>query len=289
VARLTTTLVLAPAGAALAAAALATAAPGQGSGAPASQAGVGQNPCLVAEKARQLRCPDLVMKRPFGLYVDRRTRRGRTLLRAGNSLDNVGRGPVELHGVRIGRSHFMRGRQRIYRRGGGRIGVRTGARLYFKYVAGQVRYWKFHRAARFELWRLDGEGHYKRLSRRGPKVSYCLRDLRRTRPRSRSPRRRVYPACNTSRRIRRVTIGTSVGWSDIYPPTYPEQWIDVTGLRGCFAYRHVADPANRIYESNEDNNKARVIVRLPFRRRGARPCPGQSGRTPARQPTEYGY
>ena len=71
---------------------------------------------------------------------------------------------------------------------------------------------------------------------------------------------------------RRVTLGTSVGWSDVYPPTYPEQWIDVTGLRGCFAYRHIADPRNGIYESNERNNAATVTIRLPFRP-GAQRCP----------------
>ena len=48
----------------------------------------------------------------------------------------------------------------------------------------------------------------------------------------------------------------------------------MTGLRGCFAYVHIADPENGVYESNEDNNEAQVIVRLPFRlgerRRGCR-------------------
>ena len=39
----------------------------------------------------------------------------------------------------------------------------------------------------------------------------------------------------------------------------------MTGLRGCFAYRHTADPRNGIYESNERNNSAQVIVRLPFK------------------------
>jgi subtilase family serine protease len=48
----------------------------------------------------------------------------------------------------------------------------------------------------------------------------------------------------------------------------------VTGLRGCFAYVHIADPENGIFESNEDNNEAQTIVRLPFkekrRRKGCR-------------------
>ena len=221
------------------------------------------NPCL-APGAERLRCPDLVMRRPYGLYTDRLTKAGHTVLRAGNVIDSAGAGPAELHGVRIG-PRFMRARQRIYTRDGGRIGIRTGARLQFKFAHQQLYWWKFYKAARFELWRLDDAGQRIRRVRTGPKVAYCLRDLGRTRPwLRRSPRRRVYPACSTNARAQRVTLGTSVGWADIYPPAYPEQWIDVTGLRGCFAYVHTADPENGIHESDEDNNEAQVIVRLPF-------------------------
>jgi hypothetical protein len=231
------------------------------------------NPCIGPD-ARELRCPDLVMRRPYGLYTDRLTRAGHTVLRAGNVIDSVGAGPAELHGRRIG-PRFMRARQRIYTRDGGRIAVRTGALLQFKFAHQSLYWWKFYDAARFELWRVDGDGERTRRVRTGPKVAYCLRDLTHTRPRlRRSPRRRVYPACSTSPRAQRVTLGTSIGWADIYPPAYPEQWIDVTGLRGCFAYVHIADPENGIYESDEDNNEAQVIVRLPFeadsRRRGCR-------------------
>ena len=238
--------------------------------APAGAGAVDPNPCLTPEVA-QLRCPDFVMRKPYGLQSDRI--RGRTLLRAGNSLDSVGQGPAELHGVRTGGSYYMRARQRIYRRDGGRRGVDTGARLYFKYAHLSRNWWKFLFAAKFELWRIDGQGRKTRKVRRGPKISYCLRDFRRTRRMPGSPRRRVYPACSTNERARRVTLGTSVGWSDVYPPSYPEQWIDVTGLRGCFAYVHTADPLNGVYESNEENNSAEVIVRLPFRR-GRQRCTG---------------
>ena len=79
---------------------------------------VGENPC-IGPRANQLRCPDLVMRRPYGLYTDRLTKAGHTVLRAGNVIDSVGAGPAELFGTRIG-PRFMRGRQRIYKRDGGR-------------------------------------------------------------------------------------------------------------------------------------------------------------------------
>ena len=191
--------------------------------------------------------------------------------------------------MRIG-PRFMRARQRIYRRAGGRISLETGARMEFKYAHLNRRWWKYHNAARFELWRLDQEGRRVRLERDGPKVSYCLRDLSRTRPwLRRSPAKAVYPACDTYPGRQRETIGTSVGWSDIYPPTYPEQWINVTGLRGCFAYLHEADPGNGIYESNERNNSAAVIVRLPWRGSAARGCPRGSRPGSGDGSEPYGY
>lgn len=234
---------------------------GAGAVAPAAAA-PDPNPC-IGPQAATLRCPDLVMRRPSGLYVDVKTHPSRVLLRAGNSIDNIGTGPAELRGRRTSR-WFMLAHQRIYKRDGGRISVKTGARLQFKFAHLQRYWWKFLHAAEFQLWRLDRQGKRVKLVRRGPKVAYCLRDLGHTRRGLRgSPRGPVYPACSNNRFARGVTLGTSVGWSDIYPPDYPQQWIDVTGLRGCFAYMQRADPRNGLYESNENNNTAQVIVRLP--------------------------
>ena len=71
-----------------------------------------------------------------------------------------------------------------------------------------------------------------------------------------------------------MTLGTSVGWSDIYPSDYDHQWINVTGLRGCFAFVLRVDPKGLLVEMNERNNVSQRIVRLPYRRgRDSQNCP----------------
>ena len=114
-------------------------------------------------------------------------------------------------------------------------------------------------------WRVDRTRRKIRLARTGPKQFYCFRDLERTRPGPLSPVDPVYPACNQNPRERKATLGTSVGWSDIYPSTYDKQWIDVTGLKGCFAYVLRLDPAGLFHELDRENNVAQRIVRLPWR------------------------
>lgn len=251
---------------------------GQVTGAPGGRAPAVDeaNPC-TGPHAGRLRCPDLQMGTPANLHLDHYE--GRTVLRAGNNLKNRGEGPVMLRGKRNG-SRTMSARQHIYRQDGSRLIVRTGARLFFKFIEGQGHYWKWQNAARFELWSLQPDGSRNELVRTGPKVHYCLRDLQRTSPSKDSPRGRVFPSCSKDPGKREVTLGTSAGWSDVYPSQYYQQWIDVTGLRGCFAYVHRADPGNHVWENFEGNNDAQRIVRLPWRG-SARGCPG-TGRSKAK-------
>jgi hypothetical protein len=233
------------------------------------------NPCLERETRRRLMCPDLTMSPPENVFLSRK-RDGRLRLHAGNSINSVGRGPAELRGRRTSRWR-MSARQVIYRRDGRLRRLDTGASLVFKRIPGQYRYWKYFNAAKFELWRLNNRGRRTKLVRVGPKVSYCLRDLQRRNPQlAGSPAEFQYPACNQEFDTQRVTLGTSVGWSDVYPSTYHEQWIDVTNLSGCFAYVHIADPGNGIYETDERNNEGERIVRLPWRGRAIGDCPERS-------------
>lgn len=225
-------------------------------------------PCALARL--HLRCPDLVMSAPSHLELDRSTEPGRVLLRAASSIDNVGAGPLELRGNRQGAT--MRVTQAIYDRSGRAHLFPTRGKLVFKYVpgdryggpgVGDFTYWKFRYAATFELWALGAGRRGTRLVRTGPKLVYCFRDLLRTHPSPVSPAGPVYGACNQNPGLQHDTLGTSVGWSDVYPYEYPQQWIDVTGLRGRFAYVQVADPRGLIFESNERNNLSETYVALP--------------------------
>lgn len=209
-----------------------------------------------------LRCPDLVMGRPAHLRIERV--RGRVRLRGASRLMNIGEGPIELRGRRTS-VREMAVTQVIHRGDGGRLQWSTQAELYFKLIPGQGRYWKLRHAARLEVWSITEDGSLDRPVRRSQKVDYCLRDLVRHHIRPRAPVQRVYPRCDQDASRASVTLGTSVGWIDRYPSTYYEQYVDVTGLIGSFAFVMRADPDSELAELSDANNAAWVLVSLPTR------------------------
>ena len=221
------------------------------------------NPCET-EEARELLCPNLKIGKPADLYLDYYG--GKALLRATSDVKSRGKGPMELRGHRNG-WHSMRVNQRIHRVGGGLLFLPTEATLHFTDVGAYFggSYWKVHQLAGFTLRRVGPDGKVGPVVRSSPKLNYCLRDLERTRAGHRSPPTRHYPGCDQDPYTDAVTLGTSVGWSDIYPAPYDKQWIDVSGLRGCFAYRMTVDPKELLFESNERDNSAQRLVRLPYR------------------------
>lgn len=227
------------------------------------------NPCL--RKALHLRCPDLVMSAPSELHLDTTTIAGRVLLRATSSVNSLGAGPIELR-ARRGTHRRWIVSQAIYDRRGHAHLFRTRVRLVYKYIpgyryeygyVGSTSYWKVRHLAAFQLWSVNAHLKLGRLVRTGPKVDYCLRDLARTHPSRRSPTAAVYPGCSEQAGISRDLFGTSVGWSDIYPYGYPEQWIDVTGLRGRYAFVQIVNPRGLWWESNTRNNASETFVSLP--------------------------
>lgn len=264
------------------AAALVAAALGGAAAVPVTAGGQGEeggpaaNPCLDA--ALRLRCPDLVMRRAYDLHL-LRSPRGRLVLTAASAIVNVGEGPLEIHARRVSEYH-MAARQVLRAKPGGRdvvLPARGRVDWYDTHTRGV--YWKFRHAARFELYRLDADGRADGLVRIGPKVHYCFRDLDRlVHPRSGlpyagSPRHRHFGACSQTQGVSRVTLGTSVGWADVYPSGYPQNSVSVTGLRGCFAYVLRVDPLDVLVETREDDNVSARTIRLPWRGTRLRGCP----------------
>jgi hypothetical protein len=232
-------------------------------GVSAASAAAIEDPC-AGPGAKDLLCPNRRIARPSELYVDR-TGDGHVDQRATSDVRSRGRGPMELRGRRDGR-RSMRVNQRIYKVGGGHITVPSEAKLHFTSVGAYFggSYWKVHQLAHFDLRRVLPDGGLGPVVRTSPKLNYCLRDLAHTRPGRRSPSHWVYPGCNQNPFIDHDVLGTSVGWSDIYPAAYSKQWINVAGLRGCFAYQMTVDPKEVLFESNENDNTSQVRVRLPY-------------------------
>jgi hypothetical protein len=201
-------------------------------------------------------------------------------LLATNRIVNVGAGPLELRAPHAGNPKanaykFASATQVVRSKTGSPVFFPLAGWIYWKAIPGQGHYWKYWRAARFELWTLNADGTRDKLQRTGPKLSYCFRDLKRVRTFARSPKQRVFPGCSQDFGRKELRLGVSPGWADIYPSTYHENWISVTGLHGCFAFVHRADPLGDIVESREDDNIGERVIRLPARHGSVAPrnCP----------------
>jgi hypothetical protein len=216
------------------------------------------NPCVDPVLAPQLLCPDLRMAAPRDLSV---SKGGKQLLHATNDIQSRGDGPMEIRGTRTSK-RYMSVRQAIHRRSGPPQLFDTDGQLVFYNIPKQGPYWKFAEAALFQLWSIDPTtGARLAVVRTGPKLNYCFRDLKRTG--KAGPKKRIYPGCSQNPKIQKRTLGTSVGWSDIYPAGYYQNWINVSGLSGCFEFVMTADPDNYLFEKDETNNQGSRRVRLP--------------------------
>ena len=109
------------------------------------------------------------------------------------------------------------------------------------------------------------DGSLGDVVRTSPKLNYCVRDLERTGRASARPTTATTPAATRTRTIIRDTLGTSVGWSDIYPADYDKQWIDVSGLRGCFAFPMTVDPKHLPASSRTSTTTPRTAAAAAVR------------------------
>ena len=219
----------------------------------------------AAQAEPRILYPNLKTLKPSHLRFDTETINGTThqVLRFTNTVHNAGQGPLELIGKTITTSGQRKTRvyQRLYSVTGTR--EKTNAVGTFVYHPshdhmhfGNFAEYQLWTRAEFAAWLRSGrtEGSPRRADLLSSKVTFCVMDYRRVHLKPGSPRYAVYDQCG------RHLQGLSVGWGDTYKYSLPEQWIDLgtTPLAsGRYVLRSVADPLNRIYESEHRRDSAR--------------------------------
>jgi hypothetical protein len=216
-------------------------------------------PPAAAAVSSHAQLPDLIpwsSKRRgyvYGWTLDRNEKPGRLLLRLTTAIANGGTGPLELRGGRHNTST-----QDVYQR------IFNDDGTYADRLAGTFTYHPAHHHTHFDnfaayrLRAMTGKSGIGRVIKGGSKLSFCLTDsdeYNLSLPNA--PADGEYFACGEKRQ------GISVGWSDVYSSTLADQWVDITNVKpGKYWLEVVADPGNRIRESNEKNNVTRIPVNL---------------------------
>jgi Tol biopolymer transport system component len=204
------------------------------------------------------RLPDLDQRAPAKIVV---SQVGRTLrLGFASSTQNLGRGPLVIHGVRRGRGPMI-ANQVVELRGGKTRRVRDIGRLHYELHSPHY-HWHFQSFVRYELRRASDFG----LVVRDRKSGFCLIDRwGRASPRlpgTGSPR--FVGDCGGGQPdARRVVEGTSVGYVDRYPAFFHGQSLDITRLPARrYVLVHRANPERTMRELRYSDNAASVLLRL---------------------------
>jgi hypothetical protein len=163
------------------------------------------------------------------------------------------------------------------------------ARTYYSdspnhFVDSPAGTWEFHAEhqhyhynnfVQSNLWVADSRGRRVGTApiRTGRKVSFCMEDERLDNnmwgKEGVRPRFYVAPDCLVfvpsaeDANFNYIIQGLTPGWDDIYEWYLPGQYIDVDGVPdGDYVLETIADPDNKLVESNERNNCGTVLVRL---------------------------
>lgn len=214
----------------------------------------------LAPGADQL-LPDLEQLAPRGLVVIAKGRRFK--LGFDSAVENLGRGPLRIRGVRPPGRATMDAVQVIELRGGGtRIVEGVGRMRYEDHPP--HKHWHFQPFERYELRRASDNAFLVRDGKSG----FCLVDrygrASRHVPNVGPPR--FISDCGAYRpQLRRVEEGSSVGYVDRYPAFFHGQDVDVTGVpAGEYVLVHLANPERLARELRYSNNAASVRLRLTW-------------------------
>jgi len=175
------------------------------------------------------------------------------------TIGNAGRGPFEVHAVRVTERDRWRVSQRFREPNGTTTElVIPEAELVFG-GHGHV-HWHVHLGASYTLLAPSG-----RVLRAYEKVGFCFFDQQpaEAAPPFAAPRPRFPKTSCDGEETTELEMGLSPGWTDPYQWTLPDQRIEVQGLPdGVYRLVARADPDNWFRESNERDNEVWVDLRL---------------------------
>jgi hypothetical protein len=204
--------------------------------------------------------PDLSMLPPSDFRIVVRDN-GRRLLRFSTIAVNLGPGPFQIVGYDAdgsGGSSRLAVRQEILEADGSFSRHATSATMFW----GGDGHNHYH-VANGQKWTLRNTAN--RTIARGTKIGFCFLDSHRwvatTEPRYTG----ASNVCQMSKR--RIEMGISPGWGDIYRSNLRFQWIEITGVpNGEYLLRVGVDPpfatGGRFIEANDGNNRAWARIRI---------------------------
>jgi len=201
--------------------------------------------------------PDFDQRAPFRLTVSG------TKLGFASATDNVGAGPVWVRGSRASRFAPMVARQLVRLSDGSLRTYDDAGRLRYTPESSHS-HWHLLDFQRYELRTLGGD-----VVVRDRKSGFCLADHYGL------ARRRVaifsggsfYGNCAASNPgTLAVEQGTSVGFTDLYPPHFHGQNLELRGVpAGVYLLVHRANPTQQLEEIDYGNNDASLRIRLTWR------------------------
>ena len=207
--------------------------------------------------------PDLDQRVPAALTVLRLA--GRWRLGFGSAVDNIGEGPIWIHGSRPSTAvPNMRGDQLVKLRGGGpkRVYRQVGTLRYQSHPP--HRHWHFRPFARYELRR---PSDFKLLVR-DRKTGFCIADhygFAAKRVKNFTGPHFLGKCGMGNPRQLRVNEGASPGYTDRYPAFFHGQDLDLTDLAaGRYLLVNRSNPDRKMKESRYDNNASSVLLLLKW-------------------------
>jgi len=203
--------------------------------------------------------PNLRTRKPA--YLTIRYESGRKLLRFTNMIVNAGNGPLDVRPVND-LSGTTAAYQNIFTHDAFGNWIKTSERFVGTFVFHvEHDHWHFEDFAEYALHRRASDGSVGSvISGHQDKVSFCMADSQAVlRSLAHFSSRAAYPTSCSQNAVQ----GISVGWGDRYNWRLAGQWVDVTNIPdGTYWLVSTADPVNRLLETNENDNRYAVRIRI---------------------------